>query len=71
MRHSGRDITVSFYTGMLWWKRKHTRTFRGSGTRWRDIETGRAPEEEYGLLGYDIIEEIMRLEWLRRERGDV
>lgn len=59
-----RDITVSFYTGWLWWKREHTRTYRGSGTVWHDVETGRRPEGEYGLLGYDILDEIMRKDWL-------
>lgn len=62
------DITITFKVGMLWWKRTLTRTFRGSGTVWRDIETGRRPEDEYGLLGYNILNEIMRLDWLREQK---
>lgn len=55
------EITLTHTSGFWWWKRSVSRTYRGSGTVWHDVQTGARP----GTLTEARLSEIA---WLYEQR---
>jgi hypothetical protein len=55
------EITIECPRWFLWWKPPKKRTFKGDGTVWHDVETGKRP-------GTMIESHLSDLSWYRKQQ---